>query len=161
MRSAGKRSSRVSSTGGKRPPAEAQTRQLTGGLGVADLTGTWEGWYAFPHSYPVTRFIAFIQQSGEWLSGTISDDSRALSASHPGEASFSGRLDGPAVMFLKTYDAPDEEFDDVSYQGVLSPDELTISGTWTIHEIWSGTFTMQRGSMRGIERQFADDGAIC
>ena len=50
------------------------------------------------------------------------------------------------MRFTKSYDAADENYSVVEYEGTLSGDGTEIEGRWTIPSNCSGTFLMIRSS---------------
>jgi hypothetical protein len=103
------------------------------------IAGGWLGTYAYQG--PPTRFEAtFTPALGEGrFSGTILDDGRL------GEANATGSQTGREVRFVKLYLRPGMA--PVAYQGTLSEDGRTLTGTWRIgadaqgiwdaHRLWS------------------------
>jgi len=122
-----------------------------------NLTGVWQGRYAYPrHAEPVS-FLATLIESGRTLSGTVSEPS----SFQPGRtisAGIAGSRSGSAVSFVKTYDKGTRGYGaPVAYEGTISADATTIEGTWQIRGILgrlSGTFVMTRtrGSVSEVDR---------
>ena len=115
-----------------------------------DLTDTWHGRFTFPRLYDPISFVASIEQTDEWLSGTVEEPGmRGVATGKVLTATISGKVTSDEVTFLKTYDAEIASYDAVHYQGKVGDQGLEISGTWTIPGSWSGTFIMIRS--RGLE----------
>ena len=121
-----------------------------------DLTDTWQGRFTYPRGYdePVS-FVARLQQTGEWLSGTIDEPGRHSAVGRRLTSTISGKVTGDEVTFLKTYDAEVREYDAVHYAGRVGDGGLEISGTWSIPGSWSGGFIMirSRGTPAAIARK--------
>lgn len=101
------------------------------------ISGGWLGTYAYqgaqrPQS-PV-RFEATIKApaSDSRFTGTVLDDGGL------GEADIRGEQSGQSLRFTKTYRKPGTPL--ISYEGMLSEDGQTMTGTWqigsTAHGIW-------------------------
>ena len=63
----------------------------------------------------------------------------------------SGRRDGMAVRFTKTYEGPLEPNHSVEYEGTLTEDFMEIEGRWIIPGQWAGRFLMIRSGGRSVE----------
>src|SRR5262245_53660218 len=109
-----------------------------------NLTGVWHGIYSYPRGNPPVSFVATLIETASMVSGTT----------HEGEASgtlfamVTGRRQGSAVSFVKTYDGTNPDYRTVDYEGRLSGDATEIDGRWTIPGVWSGKFLMIRA--RGV-----------
>ena len=110
------------------------------------LTGVWSGFFSYPGAFEPGQFTATLLDFGGVLSGTTHEPD-AFGDSDEGVlyAEISGRRNGAAVEFAKTYDGSGDWDHTVRYEGELSPDGLEIEGTWSIPGAWSGTFLMIRG----------------
>lgn len=113
--------------------------------GGADLSGKWDGVYAYPpvaEAGPVTPFLAEIADSGGRISGTIIEPNEFRPET--AHATLEGARSGNRVDFLKIYHGAGEEYDEpVAYAGSLSDDGNVITGRWIMAE-WSGPFEMVR-----------------
>ncbi len=108
----------------------------------SDLNGLSEGTFSYFASEDIGEwaFKARIAITGEQLSGIVIE----LHAHGAGDvkAKIEGTVDGANVSFLKRYLVQSETYDrDVTYEGRLSADRQTISGTWR-HSDNSGPFEM-------------------
>ncbi|MCL9982710.1 MAG: hypothetical protein NBV60_06095 [Erythrobacter sp.] len=110
-----------------------------------DLSGTWDGVFAYPDvpdAGPVTPFLAEITEQGGRISGTIIEPNEFRPAT--AHASLEGVHAGTSVDFLKTYHMAGEEYDEpVAYAGQVSDDGNVITGHWMMSD-WSGPFEMVR-----------------
>lgn len=120
-----------------------------------DLSGTWLGIFNYPHSAPPTDFDATIADSAGALVGSIREvdpiSGDTLTATLEGDRA------GARVHFTKYYEADDEDFDIVFYEGAIAADGLEIHGRWNIPGAWSGSFIMIRakGAEAAIEAEIA------
>jgi hypothetical protein len=110
-----------------------------------DLTGKWDGVYAYPDvpdAGPVTPFLAEITEQGGQIHGTIIEPHEFRHGT--AYASLEGVRAGISVDFLKIYLAAGEEYEEpVAYAGQLSDDGNVITGHWMMSD-WSGPFEMVR-----------------
>lgn len=109
-----------------------------------NLTGVWDGVYAYPGRGGSVSFLATLLDSGASLSGTAHEE-----GSGPGAglllSTLSGHRDGHVVAFRKTYaSGSGPEYDTVDYSGALNADGTRIEGDWTIPSQLSGRFVMTR-----------------
>lgn len=106
----------------------------------ADLSGRWSGFYSYPEARPAVPFEAELVESGGRITGTTREPS------HRGtlQAVLDGHRSGRTVSFLKMYEAADEAYDSVAYEGVVSEDGNEIAGRWRLTAGYSGTFIMVR-----------------
>lgn len=106
-----------------------------------DITGRWTGVYFYPgDAMPETAFTAILEEVNGHVSGLTAEPDRW----HPGrtlEAEVEGQRTGMSAVFAKL---PDGGRTTIEYAGELSPDGLSLAGTWTIIGDWSGTFRMDR-----------------
>jgi hypothetical protein len=125
---------------------------------MLDLSGVWSGTYRFPRLRPPVNFSANLDHAGEWLTGGIEERVSRGQTQQTLSATIMGRCAGSEVTFMKTYDHPVGGFDAVSYSGAVDALGLEISGVWSIHGNWSGTFTMvrTRGPDAAVERKVAE-----
>ena len=117
-----------------------------------NLTGVWQGLFTYPSLFRAGHFSATLIETSSWLSGSTSE----LCAYGPraGEtvlAMLSGRRDGMAVRFTKTYEGPAEPNHSVEYEGTLTEDFMEIEGVWIIPGQWAGRFLMIRSGGRSVE----------
>lgn len=108
-----------------------------------DLNGLWEGTFSYFASKDIGEwpFKARIATKDERLSGIVVE----LHAHGTGDvkAKIEGTIDGPNITFSKSYLVESEIYDrKVMYEGRLSSDRRTISGTWR-HSDNSGPFEMK------------------
>jgi len=131
---------------------------MAGGDATMNLSGKWDGIYAYPavpEAGPATPFLAEIADHGGHISGTIIEPNEFRRET--AHASLEGVRAGRSVEFLKTYQAAGEAYDEpVAYAGSLSADGNVISGHWMM-SAWSGPFEMTRqlDAMIGIAAQAA------
>jgi hypothetical protein len=100
--------------------------------GEPDISGAWDGVYIYTgrqQQMPAIRFQAVFTTSPEAgrFSGEIMDENGF------GEAEVAGTREGRSVRFVKKYRRTlyPRAFP-ISYEGVLSEDGFSISGTWLI-----------------------------
>ena len=118
------------------------------------LTGVWDGLYSYPGVFEPVAFTATLLQAGDSVTGTTHEVADMGSAAgRLIHAALDGRRLSDHVVFLKTYDdlAPDNEYNaQVIYEGVISDDDLEISGSWRIVNVWSGKFLMVRAGRKAV-----------
>jgi hypothetical protein len=102
---------------------------------MADLSGTWLGTY-WQQGNP-TRFEATLIQSGNTITGRISDDGNL------GEAQLTGEVIGRRISFIKRYYTTSP--DPITYVGTISEDEDFMQGQWSIKISDSGPWEARRG----------------
>lgn len=112
---------------------------------MTDLSGTWQGSFAYRMIYQDTPFTARIVCREGMVSGTITETRQTEFGFTPDrmEAEIAGTLEGRRVRFTKTYQPAVGLYRTIDYEGALSGDGGAISGTWRT-ALWSGTFSMQR-----------------
>ncbi len=100
--------------------------------GEPDISGAWDGVYTYTgrqQQMPAIRFQAVfaVPQEAGRFSGEITDENGF------GEAEVAGTRDGRSLRFVKKYRLTlyPRAFP-ISYEGTLSEDHLSISGTWLI-----------------------------
>jgi hypothetical protein len=109
-----------------------------------DMTGLWEGAYAYPaYAGPTTQFVARIVENEGALSGTIMEPNMIGWSSDELEAMLAGTRSGRSVDFTKTYDGSSDAAHAVDYVGRLSEDGDLVTGMWSLEEL-DGTFEMRR-----------------
>lgn len=95
---------------------------------VMDCSGTWQGRYQYVNAETAIMqdfpFSAKFSLSGEYLSGTMSDNSDL------GEASISGLVRGNVIVFEKAYGRP--ELDKVLYYGRINSEGKSMAGRWQL-----------------------------
>jgi hypothetical protein len=110
-----------------------------------NISGVWHGIYSYADGHSLS-FIATLLQIGSDLSGTTEEP--CTPGGGPTDvmvATLSGRSDGSAVQFVKTYQGRNPYYaSPVAYEGRLNGDATEIEGRWTIHRAGSGTFLMIR-----------------
>ena len=113
-----------------------------------DLSGTWDGRYSYPRILAPVAFVATLNETAGWLTGTTEE----VAPNRPGgqhmSATLQGRRSGSSVKFLKLYDGSVPGYDSVAYEGNVSADGTEIDGRWTVIGNGSGTFLMIRS--RGV-----------
>ena len=111
---------------------------------MTDLTGVWDGNYAYPSALEPVPFRAELRDHEGRLSGEVSEPAPAYLP--PGElaATITGARSASHVRFTKIYDTLEHFRDPVVYDGTLDEEECEIAGSWTIGPGWSGTFVMTR-----------------
>lgn len=106
------------------------------------IAGEWRGHYQYRHAPDEgSPFSAFFSQTAGAIKGTILDDFML------GKATFTGTFSYPSVQFTKVYVNSARTPHPVDYQGTMSEDGKTMSGTWTIvidHLSNSGTWSAHR-----------------
>jgi hypothetical protein len=114
-----------------------------------DLSGTWDGLYSYPRTLPSVSFVAVLNETAGWLTGTTQEAAQGGSAGGQKlTATLQGRRSGAFVKFLKLYDVPVPGYDSIAYEGNVSADGTEIAGRWIALVNWSGTFLMIRS--RGL-----------
>lgn len=116
---------------------------------AASLTGIWQGIYSYDDGREDAPFVATLLDLGGAISGTTHEPC-PIGASSNGLAfaEVSGRREGSAVVFSKTYDGTAGLDHTVLYEGTLSSDGVEIEGTWLIPGGSVGRFMMIRGGGR-------------
>jgi len=95
------------------------------------LSGSWRGHYTYERSNRSYGFEAVFLENNGAVDGNILDDGRL------GEANVIGTFGYPKVEFTKSYYR--NGFQPVKYQGVMSEDGNSITGTWYISNSQFGT----------------------
>jgi hypothetical protein len=63
-----------------------------------DLTDTWRGRFSFPRLYEPVSFLARIEQSGDWIAGTIEElGDRGVVSGKLLTSTISGRVTSGAI----------------------------------------------------------------
>lgn len=107
-----------------------------------DLTGRWDGTFAYPGIEQTTPFLAEISEAGGRFTGSIIEPHVHLAGSVG--STIAGVRSGAVVDFTKTY-PPDRDFytEPVEYAGRLSEDGNRIEGVWMLQDL-TGPFEMVR-----------------
>ncbi|MEP3421730.1 MAG: hypothetical protein ABJN35_08355 [Erythrobacter sp.] len=111
---------------------------------ATDLKGLWQGSYSYSSSAEIgeTPFKARFGGQGNTLSGLIMEVH--FNTGDQVKAEIEGAIENDIVRFTKQYVGAGSEYKRVvHYEGQLSPDGGSISGTWSLPDD-SGTFVMQR-----------------
>ncbi|MFZ5669924.1 MAG: hypothetical protein ACOY4K_10555 [Pseudomonadota bacterium] len=110
-----------------------------------NLTGVWQGLYAYPALLEPASFVATVMDVSGALTGGIHEQS-VDDGSKPVQrfASLSGFREGQSAVFIKRYDGSGGWAHAVNYHGALSFDRSEIEGFWEIPGAWSGRFLMIR-----------------
>jgi hypothetical protein len=115
---------------------------------VTDLSGHWDGNYAYPSALQPIPFHIELRDSGGGLTGEVIE---------PAPDYLTGSREGSAVRFTKIYDSLENFLDPVFYEGVVDDEECEISGTWRISPGWSGTFVMTRPKTEEAEEEAEEE----
>ena len=120
---------------------------------MTDLTGVWDGTYAYPSAIEPVPFRAELRDHGGRLSGEVSEPAPLYLP--PGElvAIITGARSASHVRFTKVYDLLEHFRDPVLYEGTLDEEECEIAGSWTISPGWSGSFLMTRPRPKKAEAE--------
>jgi hypothetical protein len=115
-----------------------------------NLTGVWNGLFRYPDDGSSISFTATLIESGNLISGSTHEPCSLPDCPRKTHlAALSGRREGTAVSFVKTYDPPGWGYDAaVRYEGTVSADGTEIAGSWRISPGWSGDFLMIRANRR-------------
>ena len=127
---------------------------------MSDLSGHWDGTYAYPSALQPIPFHLELRDSGGGLAGEVIEP--APDYLPPGEmvAVITGIREGSSVRFTKIYDSLEHFLDPVLYEGVVDDEECEISGTWTIGPGWSGTFVMTRPKKEEAETEVEEEAEV-
>lgn len=112
----------------------------------SSLTGSWSGAYRYPNDAgPETVFNVRIEEHG----GAFTGDMQEPNLMHPGasavaSADIEGTRTGSSVTFTKFYNGSGGMNHAVRYDGEVNDALNRVQGTWTIPQVWSGTFFMER-----------------
>lgn len=118
------------------------------------LTGVWSGVYRYPSRYAGVDSVPFnarLNQSGDTFTGMIDEPN---TYAHPAAprlyATVNGTRTGLDISFVKKMDGTGGVTHSIYYEGVADADLTRITGTWRVHEGFSGTFVMERA---GVEAE--------
>ena len=122
---------------------------------TSNLSGFWTGtyWYDEPGE-PSVSFLALINDDNGALDGEVSEPNTFGYTSNELRAFIVGQRDGKGVTFAKVYDGESDAAHRVDYKGIVSDDNLRLSGYWLLEE-WSGKFEMNRTIVPQEEAQGA------
>jgi hypothetical protein len=101
---------------------------------MANVSGSWLGTY-WQNANP-TRFEVTFVQAGTAISGSILDDSPL------GEAQAAGEVIGRTIQFTKQYLTT--ALSPITYAGLITEDENSMQGSWTIPGLESGNWEAHR-----------------
>lgn len=101
---------------------------------MTNISGSWLGTY-WQDDNP-TRFEVTFVQAGNTVSGSILDDSPL------GEAQAVGEVIGRTIQFAKQYLTT--FIHPINYSGLISEDENSMQGSWTIQGLQSGKWEAHR-----------------
>jgi len=124
---------------------------------VTDLSGNWDGTYAYPSALQPIPFLLELRDHDGRLTGEVREP--APDYLPPGDmaAVVTGNRDGSHVRFTKIYDSLEHFLDPVVYEGTLDEEECEVAGTWTISSTWSGTFVMTRRKSEEAEEEVEEE----
>ncbi len=111
---------------------------------ASDLKGLWQGSYSYSSSAEIgeTPFKARLGGKDDALTGLITE--KHLHNDGQIKAQIEGSFDGETLRFTKQYIASGTAYSrPVQYEGMLSADGRTISGTWVLPDD-GGVFVMRR-----------------
>lgn len=111
---------------------------------MTDVSGVWDGTYAYPTALEPVRFRAELRDHEGRLSGEIIEPAPVYLPPGDLAAMITGARSGSHVRFTKIYDTLEHFRDPVVYDGALDEEECEIAGRWVIGPSWSGTFVMTR-----------------
>jgi hypothetical protein len=119
------------------------------GSGFGPYSGIWSGTYEYPADAdrkPVD-FQAVIVHHGKRIFGFMKERDTFAKSEEPWlHANLRGHVDDKTgkMVFMKTYDGTAGQDHDVEYTGEPSRDKKQVVGTWTIPDVFTGRFTIQR-----------------
>lgn len=115
-------------------------------IGAMNVSGFWIGEYTYAeNSSVVVSFKAELNQLAAILEGQTTEQNTFDDlAGQILVANLFGRVSGQSIIFTKTYCNSLTHKDKISYAGTISEDGNTILGTWTILDIWKGSFRMTK-----------------
>ncbi len=109
---------------------------------TAQLSSRWQGSYSYPNNNPVVPFNLELQVNGSAFNGRTTEPATFGKGSSPNlYGNVRGNIQGSSVSFVKTYDGTNGVNHSVQYEGSVSADGSTMSGTWRVKD-FSGGFRM-------------------
>jgi hypothetical protein len=124
--------------------------------GHTTLTGLWSGRYWYHNAWdPEVEFVATMTEQDGAIGGWISEPDSITASGQRLSAFINGSAAGTDISFAKTYDGAGALAHRVDYQGVISDDRCTISGSWGLQGE-SGGFVMTRPALAEAEEEVED-----
>jgi hypothetical protein len=121
------------------------------------LTGLWSGRYWYSYGWPPeVEFAATLTEVDGTISGWISEPDSITGSGQRLSAFVNGSAAGADISFAKVYDGAGALAHRVDYQGVISNDRCTISGSWGL-EGASGGFVMTRPALAEIGEEIEEE----
>ena len=120
---------------------------------MTDLSGAWDGTYAYPSALEPVPFRAELRDHDGRLSGEIVEPAPLYLPPGDLTALVTGARSASHVRFTKVYDLLEHFRDPVLYEGIVDEEECEIAGSWTISPGWSGTFVMTRPKKAEAEQE--------
>lgn len=114
--------------------------------GDINLTGVWQGLYAYPRKLEPVSFVATLIETASCLSGSIHESAPARFRFATVFASLMGAHGAGTVTFVKTYMDGIPHPRPVHYEGSVHEDGSEIDGRWILTPDWSGRFLMIRAT---------------
>jgi len=124
----------------------------------SSLTGSWSGAYRYPRGAgPETVFNVQIEEVAGAFTGAMQEPNLTRpGAGTVANAEIEGTRNGASVNFIKFYKNSGGMDHALRYEGEVNEALTRITGTWTIPNVWSGTFFMTRdddGAEEAVERE--------
>lgn len=114
---------------------------------AAGLAGSsqWSGQYGYSDGRASVPFTLSLKVAADGsLTGLTTEPATFGNGSSKAlTADVSGSINGRRIYFKKTYDSSGGQVHTVEYNGTLSPDGHTMSGTWKVDTV-SGNFSAER-----------------
>jgi hypothetical protein len=124
----------------------ALTLALTAGAAAGGLSGTsmWSGQYGYSTGQAAVPFTLTLHAAadGSFTGLTTEPATFGNGSARALTADVSGSINGRRIYFKKTYDGSGGQSHTVEYNGTLSPDGHTMSGTWKVDTL-SGSFSAE------------------
>ena len=124
---------------------------------MTDLSGNWDGTYAYPTALRPIPFLLELRDHDGRLTGEVREPAPDYLPAGDMAAVVTGSRAGSEVRFTKIYDSLEHFLDPVVYEGTLDEEECEVSGTWTISPSWSGTFVMTRPKLEEAEVEVEEE----